>query len=146
MNKIRLKYVFLFGAFLFIFGLIYGIAFAFPSPDVPSEKVNVLISFWSLSVGVVLIGISIVGGMTRVLFNYFSTSLSALLTGMFLVVSGCIYGVQFAFPLPNPPPDGLLWVYHIFASIIFFLVGLVLLILVFLKKLIANKALQRTSC
>ena len=145
MNKIRLKYVFLFGAFLFVFGVIYGIAFAFPSPKFPSAKINVLISFWSLSVGVVLIGISIIGGMTRVLFNYCSTSLSALLTGMFLVVSGCVYGAQFAFPLPNPPPDGLLWVFHIFASIIFFLVGLVLLILVCFKKLIANQSLQRAS-
>ncbi|MFT6614554.1 MAG: hypothetical protein ACJAXR_000517 [Halopseudomonas sp.] len=145
MNKIQLKYVFMFGAFLFIFGLIYGIAFAFPSPDVPSEKVNVSISFWSLSVGVVLIEISIIGGMTRVIFNYLPTSLSVLLTGVFLVASGCIYGVQFVFPLPRPPPDGLLWACHIFASITLFLVGLLLLILFFLKKFMANKALQRTS-
>lgn len=135
MNKIRFRYVFLLGAFLDVFGLIYGGLFAFPSPDHPPAPVNVMISFWSSSIGFVLIVIASIGGLTRALFNHFSTSLSALLVGIFLVFSGYLYGVQFAFPLPNPPPDGLGWTFHVFASVAIFLVGLILVIRVSLVRL-----------
>ena len=149
MNKIRLNYIFLFGIFVFIFGTLYGVYFAFPYPDLPPEDVSIYnfhtsLFYWSFFGGLGLMQIAIIAGIIKVLYNNLASILNAFLIGIFLVVFGCFYGVYFVLPLPNPP-EGILWVFHIFASITVFWVGLGLSLLVILRKFKAIKTLHRTS-
>jgi hypothetical protein len=133
MNRIRLKYVFLTGVFLFIFSVLCGVYFAFPSPDLPPEDVDihnffVSLSLWSFLGGIGLMQIAIIVGIIKVLYSNLTSILSVFLIGIFLVVFGCFYGVYFALPLPNSP-EGILWIFHIFASLTVLLVGLGLLLI-----------------
>ncbi|MBF0229089.1 MAG: hypothetical protein HQK63_05790 [Desulfamplus sp.] len=147
MNRIRLKYVFLSGVFLFIFSFLCGI-FSFPYPDLPPEDVNIHNFFaslflWSFCGGIGLMQIAIIVGIIKVLYNNLASMFSGFLVGIFLVVFGYFYGVYFALPLPNPP-EGILWVFHFFASLTVFLVGLGLFLII-LKNYLANEVLKRTS-
>lgn len=147
-NRIRLKYIFLFGVFLFIFSVLCSQYFAFPSPDLPPEDGKIhnffgSLSLWSFLSGLGVMQIAIILGIIKVLYNNLSSLLSVFLIGIFLVVFGGFYTVYIALPLPNPP-EGIFWVFHIFASLTIFLVGLGLSLII-LKKFIADKALQRKN-
>ena len=150
MNRIRFIYIFCIGVMLFIFGTIYGAFFAFPYPDLPPEekamyRFHELVSKLSWNGGVVLIQVSIVGGIIKAVGKRFATPLSMAFIGMASLIFGCLYGSFVALPIPNPPPPGMQWVAHIFVSVTLLLAGLGLLLLIIFRKILANKAIHQTS-
>ena len=144
MNRIRFIYIFCIGVMLFIFGMFYFAFLAFPYPDLPPEERAIyrfhgLVSKLSVSVGVVLIQVSVVGGIIKAVGKRFATPLSMAFIGIAFLVLGCLYGSFVALPIPNPPPPGMQWVAHIFISVTLLLAGLGLLLLVIFRTILANK-------
>jgi hypothetical protein len=150
MNRIRFIYIFCIGVMLFIFGVCYLAIFAFPYPDLPPEegainRLHGLVSKWCVFGGVVLIEVSIVGGAIKALCNRLATPLRKTLVGISFLILGWLYGSYLASKLSNPTPPEMQWVAQVFVSVTLLLVGLGLLLLVTVRKILANKALHRTS-
>ncbi len=93
-----------------------------------------LVSKLSWNGGVVLIQVSIVGGIIKAVGKRFATPLSMAFIGIASLIVGCLYGSFVALPIPNPPPPGMQWVAHIFVSVTLLLAGLGLLLLVIFRK------------
>ena len=135
---------------LLIFGTIYSAFFAFPYPDLPSGEEAIYrlhgsVSKLSMGGGVVLILVSIAGGLIKAVGKRFATPSNMLFVGIAFLVLGCLYGSFVALPIPNPPPNGMQWVTHIFVSVTLLIAGSGLLLLVIFRKFSANKALHRSS-
>ena len=150
MNRVRFIYIVCVGVTLFIFGTFYFGFFAFPYPDLPPEekamyRLRESASTLSMSGGVVLILVSIVGGIIKAVGKRCATLSSMAFIGIAFLVLGCLYGSFVALPIPNPPPQGMQWVAHIFVSVTLLLAGLGLLLLVIVRKIAANKVLHRIS-
>ena len=147
MNRIRFIYIFCIGVMLFIFSAFY---FDFPYPDLPPEEKAIYrlrgsVSKLSMSGGVVLILVSIVGGIIKAVGKRFAAPSSMAFIGIGFLVVGCLYGSFVALPIPNPPPQGMQWLAHIFVSVTLFLAGLALLLFVIFRKIAAKRALYWTS-
>jgi uncharacterized protein YhhL (DUF1145 family) len=150
MNRIRFIYIFCIGDMLLIFGIGYLAFFAFPYPDLPPEeraihRLHELVSKWCVSGGVVLIEVSIVGGIIKALGKRLATPLRKTLIGISFLILGGLYGSYLVLKLSNPTPPEMQWVAQVFVSVTLLLAGLGLLIIVTVRKILANKALRRTS-
>ena len=131
---------------LFIFGMFYLGFFAFPYPDMPPEKkIHTSVSMWCVLGGAVLMHVSIAGGIIKALDRRLVSSLSKVSGGSVFLIAGWLYGAYFALPLPNPPPEGMLWVAHVSVSITLLLTGLGFLLLVAFRKMSAKRALHWKS-
>ena len=149
MNRVRFIYIFCIGVMLCIFGTFYLGFFAFPYPDSPPVKEAIYrlqrsVSKLSMGGGVVLVFVSIVGGIIKAVNKHFTTPSSMVFVGLAFLVLGYLYGSFVALPIPNPPPDGIQWAAHIFVSGTLLLAGSGLLLLFIIRKIIANKELHRT--
>ena len=102
---------------------IFGIfCLPFPYPDSSSEEVAIdrllaSVSKLSMGGGVVVVLVSIVGGIIKAANKYFATSTSMVFVGIAFLVLGSLYGSFVALPIPNPPPDGIQWAVHVFVSL-----------------------------
>ena len=99
----------------------------------------------SMSGGVVLILVSIVGPIIKAVCKRFVTPSNMVFIGIAFSVLGCLYGSFVALPIPNPPPQGVQWVAHIFVSITLLLAGLGMLLLVIPRNIAAIKARHRPN-
>jgi hypothetical protein len=146
MNKIRFIYIFCIGVMLCIFGIF---CLPFPYPDSSSEEVAIdrllaSVSKLSMGGGVVVVLVSIVGGIIKAANKYFATSTSMVFVGIAFLVLGSLYGSFVALPIPNPPPDGMQWAVHVFVSLTLLLAGSALLLLFIFRKIVASNAVRRT--
>lgn len=133
MKRFRFIYTFIAGVILVLFGAVYGGYFAFPYPDMPPGEaarhgLHLFVSKAGLFGGVVLVVVSIAGGIMAVSARVLASPFSKALGGMAVLMSGFLYGACVALPLPNPPPQGPGWVGHLLASSALLLAGSGLLI------------------
>ena len=150
MNRIRFIYIFCIGVMLFIFGTFYLGIFAFPYPDSPPEekairRLHGLVSGWCMFGGVVLIEVSIVGGLIKALGKRLASPLHKTLIGISFLILGGLYGAYLVLELSNPTPPEMHWVAQVFVSVTLLLAGLGLLLQVAVRKMLDNKALRKTS-
>ena len=80
-------YIFCIGVTLLIFGIFYLGFFAFPYPDMPPEekamrRLHKLVSGWCMFGGVVLVEVSIVGGVIKALGKRLASPLHKTLIGI----------------------------------------------------------------
>jgi len=136
------------GVMLFISGIFYLGFFAFPYPDLPPEeramhRLDELVSKWCMFGGVVLIEVSIVGGIIKALGKRLATPLSKTLIGISFLIFGCLYGSHLVLQLSNPTPPEMQWMAQVFVSVTLLLAGLGLLLLVTVKRIIVLSSKPR---
>ena len=150
MNRIRFIYIFCIGVMLFIFGTFYFGFFAFQPPDTPPEekamrRLHGLVSGWCMFGGVVLIEVSIVGGVIKALGKRLASPLHKTLIGISFLILGGICGSYLVLELSKPTPPEMHWVAQFYVSVTLLLAGLGLLLRVAVSKILDNKALHQTS-
>ena len=150
MNRIRFIYIFCIGVTLLIFGIFYLGFFAFPYQDMPPEekvirRLHGLVSGWCMFGGVVLVEVSIVGGVIKALGKRLASPLHKTLIGISFLIVGGIYGSYLVLELSKPTPPEMHWVAQVFVSVTMLLAGLGLLLRVAVSKILDNKALHQAS-
>ena len=146
----RFIYIFCIGVTLLIFGIFYLGFFAFPYQDMPPEekvirRLHGLVSGWCMFGGVVLIEVSIVGGVIKALGKRLASPLHKTLIGISFLILGGIYGSYLVLELSKPTPPEIHWVVQFFVSVTLLLAGLGLLLRVAVSKILDNKALHQAS-
>ena len=92
-----------------------------------------------------LIEVSIVGGIIKALGQRLASPLHKTLIGISFLISGGLYGSYLVLELSNPTPPEMQWVAQVFVSVTLLLAGLGLLLRVTVRKILAIKALRKTS-
>ena len=109
------------------------------------RRLHGLVSGWCMFGGVVLIEVSIVGGIIKALGKRLASPLHKTLIGISFLILGGLYGAYLVLELSNPTPPEMHWVAQVFVSVTLLLAGLGLLLQVAVRKMLDNKALRKTS-
>ena len=109
------------------------------------RRLHGLVSGWCMFGGVVLIEVSIVGGVIKALGKRLASPLHKTLIGISFLIVGGLYGSYLVLELSNPRPPEMHWVAQFYVSVTLLLAGLGLLLRVAVSKILDNKALLQTS-
>ena len=109
------------------------------------RRLHGLVSGWCMFGGVVLIEVSIVGGVIKGLGKRLASPLHKTLIGISFLIVGGLYGSYLVLGLSNPTPPEMHWVAQFYVSVTLLLAGLGLLLRVAVSKILDNKALRKTS-
>lgn len=109
------------------------------------RRLHGLVSGWCMFGGVVLIEVSIVGGVIKALGKRLASPLHKTLIGISFLIVGGLYGSYLVLELSKPTPPEMHWVAQFYVSVTLLLAGLGLLLRVAVSKILDNKALRKTS-
>ena len=104
------------------------------------RRLHGLVSGWCMFGGVVLIEVSIVGGVIKALGKRLASPLHKKLTAISFLILGGLYGSYLVLELSKPTPPEMHWVAQVFVSVTLLLVGLGLLLQITVSKIRDNKA------
>jgi len=107
------------------------------------RRLHGLVSGWCMFGGVVLIEVSIVGGVIKALGKRLASPLHKTLIGISFLIVGGLYGSYLVLELSNPTPPEMHWVVQFYVSVTLLLAGLGLLLLVTVKRIIVLSSKPR---
>ena len=148
MKKIRFIYIYCIGVTLLLFGIFYHVFYGTPpqyfannmSPEEKAiSRLHDLISMWCIFGGVVLMGVSIVGGVIKALSKRLASPLHKKLIAISFLILGGLSGACLVMGVPHPASIAHA-VAHVFVSVTLLLVGLGLLLQIAVSKIRDNKA------
>ena len=115
-----------------------------PPEEKAMRRLHKLVSGWCMFGGVVLIEVSIVGGVIKALSKRLASPLHKKLIAISFLILGGLSGACLVNGVPHPASMAHAAV-HVFVSVTLLLVGLGLLLQITVGKILDNKALRKTS-